>query len=201
MSWSKDTGPEVSQGVDGDLAAVYQGGENFLARAQMLSNMRAEADKAVKALKEGRDIDWTLDRALEARKEADRLAAKAKETLEAAVKQHDASVRDSNAEAHSLIQRATADAAVIAAGAEQAKADAARYVDQQRAKAEEIIRGAEARMAEAIVLQSQTTRDMGRVKEVEDAARATIDKYEALSAKLQARLAKLNSAMREDSGS
>jgi ribosomal protein L17 len=148
MSWSKDTGPEVSQGVDGDLAAVYQGGENFLARAQMLSNMRAEADKAVKALKEGRDIDWTLDRALEARKEADRLAAKAKETLEAAVKQHDASVRDSNAEAHSLIQRATADAAVIAAGAEQAKADAARYVDQQRAKAEEIIRGAEARMAE-----------------------------------------------------
>src|SRR6266478_10205070 len=67
-----------------DFRAIYQGGENFLARAKALSDLKAQHDIAYANLRIGQDARAALDDAVRKQSSANGALDKANTTLETA---------------------------------------------------------------------------------------------------------------------
>ena len=187
MSWSAET-QETDTSVDADLKAVYQGGENFLARAQMLSNMRAQSEQALKDLNLGQAAVAAFKQAKADQAEAKKNRAEAQAILTAAQKRVEVILQDANDAAMRTMDRGRDEAAAIVNAANQTRAEAEREVTQWKQNAAAQVEAANAQMAAANAAKETAAREMDKAAAAKRDAEAAKQHHDELAAKLQAKL-------------
>src|SRR5258708_39601333 len=123
---SVDVAPALSQ-EELDFRAIYQGGENFLARAKALSDLKAQHDIAYANLRIGQDARAALDDAQRKQTEAASLRDQATTALEAATTTATDIVATANAQAAAIVAEAKSAAGAKSASASQIMVDANEY--------------------------------------------------------------------------
>jgi cell division septum initiation protein DivIVA len=112
-----------------DLQVIYQGGENFLARAQALSERHREVENALAALNLGKS-------AQDAYNEATTAAAQAKKEFADAKAKADALVKNAQKQAEDIVSKANAEAMKAAEIVDRDRAALKRQMDEARAVAD-----------------------------------------------------------------
>jgi len=180
--------PSPPSQLDVDMAAIYEGGDNFLARAKFLSEQRAQYQVALANLRVGENARATLD---EAKRQSDAAAADRQEAgaaLEQARIDAAGIVQRANEQAGAIIGSAQATAGASITEASQVKADADTYARNKKADADAALKRASDSEAAAARARQATE---GALKAHQDAQKA----YEDAKANVHDRYEKLSEHM------
>jgi hypothetical protein len=158
-----------------DFRAIYQGGENFLARAKALSDLKAQHDAAYVNLRIGQDARAALDDGLRKQTEAASLHDQAATALEAATTTATDIVAKANDQAATILAEAKSAASAASASASQIMLDADNYATTKKATADAAAKRAAANEAETAKLKDAAQAALA----AHQAARATADKSKA----------------------
>jgi colicin import membrane protein len=193
------SGVSVTEGnpLDEDLSAIYQGGQNFLARMQAMSDRRAAAEHAVANMNLGHSVQAALADATTKQVSAAKLEADAKAIVDAArATAHDLSGKASE-EANSLLTAAKAqvkalkdEAAAIKDAADKHSAETRTAADAALAHASGVKDAASRASAEVLALRAE-------LQAAKNEAEQAKTKADALAAELKAKIAKVTSALNE----
>lgn len=167
---SVDTTAPPTQ-VDLDFRAIYEGGENFLARAQALANLRTQHDISYANLRVGQDARKALDDAQQNRDKAQAALDEAKATLASANQQAADMLQKARDQAAEIVKNAQDEAAALAESARSTKADADDYAAKKRRAADQSLK-----KAQDLEASSTVTRD--ELKNAVSAAQAEKAAYE-----------------------
>src|SRR6266478_7998804 len=119
-----------------DFRAIYQGGENFLARAKALSDLKAQNELAYANLRIGQDARAALDAAVLKQSSANGAIEKANATLEEATRTATELVGKAKEEAAAIVVEAKSTASATSASASKIMLDANEYVATKKATAD-----------------------------------------------------------------
>jgi IgA-specific serine endopeptidase len=182
--------------VPADLAAIYTGGSNFLARMQAMSSQKEAADAALAQLKLGNDVAAAHADAQKKQETAAKLHAEATSHLEGAKTQAQTTINDARAQAAAILDAANKNANGIVGGANKIGEQTLADVTRLKAEAETMHRSAKEKLQNAADIETtakakMTAADTARV--AAEAAKAQHDKvrtaYEEKMAKIAAVMA------------
>lgn len=148
-----------------DFRAIYQGGENFLARAKALSDLKAQHDIAYANLRIGQDARAALDDAVRKQSSANGALDKANTTLETATQTATELMGKAREEAAAIVAEAKSAASATSAAASQIMLDANGYATDKKATADAAANRAADNEAETVKLK--------------EAAQAALDAHQA----------------------
>lgn len=166
-----------------DLALIYRGGDNFLARMKALSAAKDAHDRSFLELKIGADARSAFTEATAKRDEAEKLRAQAAETLRAAQEHRDQILSSAQKTADSVKAQAADEARDAAASATAMRADADKYAVSKKTAADRAVSAAEAMMAQAkekALAAEQLAADHEKARQAADAAKTTAENTHAV---------------------
>jgi hypothetical protein len=150
---SVDVAPGPSQ-EEQDFRAIYQGGENFLARAKALSDLKGQHELAYANLRVGQEARAALDAAQLKQSAANEALAKANATLESATQTATDIVAKAREEAATIVAEARTAASAISASASQTMLNANDYSSQKKSAADAALKRAADHEAETARLKA-----------------------------------------------
>jgi hypothetical protein len=139
---SVDTGPAAPTPTDLDFRAIFEGGDNFMARAKMLSELRAQHDVAFATLKVGQDARKALDEAQKSKQDAGARLDQANRELAQAQATGAELVQKAKDQAADILKNAQDGARQIMEQAQRTKDDADWYAGDKRSAADTALRNA-----------------------------------------------------------
>lgn len=186
-------GISAGESPETDLALIYQGGENFLARMKALSDATARNDQALRALAIGNNVKAAFDTAAKKNEEAERLRRDAADALDTAKNKAAERIAAAERDAETIIAAAKTDAeriaAVAATNLRQAEATAAE-AELLRVQTQTIKNDVSAQLARANAAEAAAAVAVAAAKKVEAEAKATKEQLERKIASVQQALGK-----------
>jgi len=150
---SIDTNPAPA--VSADLQAAYEGGGNFMARLQQLSDAKAAADASLAELKLATTAQAALADAQAKQTEVSTKLADATKALDDARHTAASIVARASNEADAIVTQAQTNANSIAASTLQMRSDADAYVSKSKTEADAAMKNAADAIAAAQARESQ----------------------------------------------
>lgn len=180
-----------------DLAAIYTGGQNFLARMAAMSDAKAAAEKALADLNVGKLIKSNMDRAAAAAESAEKAEKEAKETLKAAQKQADTMLAEARQQVQAMQDDASQRAAKQLAEAQAAVEEATGYAKKLEQDAQAVYSAAEQDRNAVTKMQATLADEAQKQRLAMEAAASKKAKLEAKIKKLEQVAKALSAGLQE----
>lgn len=182
------TKAEAPSEVDKDLAAIYTGGENFLARMKVLRGAREAAEKALGDLALGNSIRSAVNSAERKQQESSVKLAQAEQAIAVASSEAEKLIAEARTEAKLLLDQTNEKSEELRADSIRAKAEA----EEEIAKLKKAAKDDRAQAASLRKAAEEAGAITNKAKAEAEAAAAEAEaakkKYDDLTVKLQDKL-------------
>ena len=181
--------------VNADLAAIYKGGENFLARMQAMSSQKDAADAALAQLKLGNDVVAAQADAQAKQEAAAKLHENAKAVLDNANAQATATVIDAKTQAATILETANKKVSDTIGGANSIKEKILADVARLKAEAEAMFREAKEKLQNAADIETTTQAKMTAAETAKAAAETAKAQHDTVRTAYEEKMAKIAAVM------